>query len=594
MAIKVRKKSDSEDAVQSKVKGTTGNQIIVIDDSDDGSYCDLQSKVKVKKKKQLVKGTGSDRKGAKKKKKKKKVDSELKYKVCVNLPIITECNSDSKLLKETEKISGTLKKKGDRRLSHEREGYYEEDPSEEVSKEQQGGHFLTGKARKRNIPDSHGGDDEFTAKKKRKREKKRKHNPACSSGLHCGDIEDESKKQIPQEMLFSNRKKALTQNAQGDSAVMKKKKVACCLTSMGDQKRSNGISDNGIVADCQLQGGQSCKGRAFGCKQLQEDVVYISEEESKLTKKKKKKNRLKKEKVAFLCSSANNQGNQADVSDENLKKAKSKKKPVVGNGKTGLIPDSKGASKVTKKKKIQVEVVRGHPALLVDDKDGSTNERKSAEKRRKKETKKPKGAQNGTARSDDGRFENGSKRHVKKRKDRDHEGVRDILEEPTLKKARIKAEAKGKEDEIKVVAFKKGNCDEINIDKMRRQALQEEIDRESGKTQAIKEEGDLDGHFGQWSTATFESSERKTKFLRLLGGFKKGSASAPDFLAPAPKLNMALGKSREQNLQRNLQAEFEKAVEWKHRRGLGLGFQPAPQKRVHIDKYASKSIKFEV
>lgn len=87
--------------------------------------------------------------------------------------------------------------------------------------------------------------------------------------------------------------------------------------------------------------------------------------------------------------------------------------------------------------------------------------------------------------------------------------------------------------------------------------------------------------------------ERQTKFLRLLGGFKTSPASAPKSQVKPTRFNMALDQREEENRQRNLQAEFEKAMELKQHRGIGLGFQPAAQKQVSVDKYASKSFKFQ-
>uniref|UniRef100_A0A8C5U7H9 Small acidic protein-like domain-containing protein n=1 Tax=Malurus cyaneus samueli TaxID=2593467 RepID=A0A8C5U7H9_9PASS len=141
-----------------------------------------------------------------------------------------------------------------------------------------------------------------------------------------------------------------------------------------------------------------------------------------------------------------------------------------------------------------------------------------------------------------------------------------------------------------IVQERKGNCDEINIDKVRRQALQEEIDRESGKTKAFSSKV---GQFGQWSTATFKSSEEEMKFFRLMGGFKKGSVPIQNLSATTNKPNMALNKEGEEKLQQALKMEFDKAMDLKQHRGIGLGFQPTANKKVYIDKYTSKSIKFE-
>uniref|UniRef100_A0A8U7PAQ4 Lysine rich nucleolar protein 1 n=1 Tax=Corvus moneduloides TaxID=1196302 RepID=A0A8U7PAQ4_CORMO len=133
-------------------------------------------------------------------------------------------------------------------------------------------------------------------------------------------------------------------------------------------------------------------------------------------------------------------------------------------------------------------------------------------------------------------------------------------------------------------------CDEISIDKVRRQALQEEIDRESGRTKAFSS---AVGQLGQWSTATFRSSEEQMKFFRLMGGFKKGSVPIQNLSATMNKPNMALNKEGEEKLQQALKMEFDKAMDLKQHRGIGLGFQPTANKKVYIDKYTSRSIKLE-
>uniref|UniRef100_A0A8C6XWQ7 Small acidic protein-like domain-containing protein n=1 Tax=Naja naja TaxID=35670 RepID=A0A8C6XWQ7_NAJNA len=127
----------------------------------------------------------------------------------------------------------------------------------------------------------------------------------------------------------------------------------------------------------------------------------------------------------------------------------------------------------------------------------------------------------------------------------------------------------------------------------KRRKREKERERERGR-EGEKERRRERERKGGGDTATFESPEQKTKFHRLMGGFKKGfvpaQSSAP---ANANKPNLALDWPREQELQHNLEAEFKKALEFKHHRGIGLGFQSSAPSGVHIDKYASKSIKFE-
>lgn len=186
----------------------------------------------------------------------------------------------------------------------------------------------------------------------------------------------------------------------------------------------------------------------------------------------------------------------------------------------------------------------------------------------------------------------------KKRKKVPEDSAEESRSNASIRKKRIKIEDRGVNtledvDDVTIVQEKKGNCDEINIDKVRRQALQEEIDRESGKTNFFSPKENMDTKIGQWSTAAFQSSERGMKFLRLMGSFKKGSAPREDPSVTTNKSNMALNREGEEKLHQALKMEFDKAMDLKQHRRIGLGFQPAANKKVYIDKYASRSIKFE-
>ncbi|NWU84497.1 KNOP1 protein, partial [Onychorhynchus coronatus] len=198
-----------------------------------------------------------------------------------------------------------------------------------------------------------------------------------------------------------------------------------------------------------------------------------------------------------------------------------------------------------------------------------------------------------------------SSNHVlcdRKEKKRKKVPPQDLAEQPgskaNTKKTKIMAEDTGNEslehlDGVIIVQEKKGNCDEVNIDKVRRQALQEEIDRESGKTKVFSSKLGQDTKFGQWSTAAFRSSEEEMKFFRLMGGFKKGSVPIQNLSATTNKPNMALNREGQEKLQQALKMEFDKAMDLKQHRGIGLGFQPTANKKGYIDKYTSRSIKFE-
>uniref|UniRef100_A0A8C2U716 Lysine rich nucleolar protein 1 n=1 Tax=Coturnix japonica TaxID=93934 RepID=A0A8C2U716_COTJA len=185
----------------------------------------------------------------------------------------------------------------------------------------------------------------------------------------------------------------------------------------------------------------------------------------------------------------------------------------------------------------------------------------------------------------------------KKRKKVPEDSAEESRSNTSVKKKKIKIEDRGDKmledvDDV-IIQGKKGNCDEMNIDKVRQQALQEETDRESGKMNILSPKENTDTKIGQWSTAAFQTSEQGMKFLRLMGGFKKGSAPVEGLSVTTNKPNMALNREGEEKLQQSLKMEFDKAMDLKQHKRIGLGFHPAANKKVYIDKYASRSIKFE-
>lgn len=98
---------------------------------------------------------------------------------------------------------------------------------------------------------------------------------------------------------------------------------------------------------------------------------------------------------------------------------------------------------------------------------------------------------------------------------------------------------------------------------------------------------------GQWSTAQFDSCEKQQKFLRLMGGFKKGFQPSAGTTARA---NMALGKGGQQQLQQKLLDEFDRARSRRmdsSTRGAGMGFAAPANKKFFIDVNASRSVRFD-
>ncbi|KAG5279073.1 hypothetical protein AALO_G00105790 [Alosa alosa] len=161
-----------------------------------------------------------------------------------------------------------------------------------------------------------------------------------------------------------------------------------------------------------------------------------------------------------------------------------------------------------------------------------------------------------------------------------------ISEESTPAKTVKKEESVEEHQEVTEVVFlseKPGNQDEILINQERRLALQREIDEESQPKST----------FGQWSTATFDSSDQQQKFLRLMGGFKKGNQPAASGVG---RPNMALGKEEQQSLQQKLLGQFERAQNRRMdftSKGAGLGFTAPSNKKFSIDVNASRSVKFD-
>ncbi|NXN16244.1 KNOP1 protein, partial [Indicator maculatus] len=266
------------------------------------------------------------------------------------------------------------------------------------------------------------------------------------------------------------------------------------------------------------------------------------------------------------------------------------------------IKDNKVSKKKKKKMQKEEEETTYSKAYLTNDSAFKSQNPTVLESNKKDKESEMKQAQYVTGDTVDGVLCNSN--HTvcdRKSKKRRKEAPQDCAKEPgsnantkKIKKEDMGNETLGHVDDVTIVQEKKGNCDEVNIDKVRRQALQEEIDRESGKTKAFSPKVERDPILGQWSTATFQSSEKEMKFFRLMGGFKRGSSVPMQNLsATTNKANMALNKEGEEKLQQALKMEFDKAMNLKQHRGVGLGFQPAANKKVHIDKYTTRSIKFE-
>ncbi|NWX95658.1 KNOP1 protein, partial [Nothoprocta ornata] len=380
----------------------------------------------------------------------------------------------------------------------------------------------------------------------------------------------------------------------------KKDKPASSSPVTCPQDNIHGVHDSHIaLSDFKKRKRKNCQEFTFTNKE-EEDNTQSPESFRETMKKKKKKC-----KDASSLIPEDNQVYGARVPDEHLpaqQEVEPGEEELSGKKCRKNIKDSNDETKRKKKKKILKEEEETIDSKFVDDKTSKRDKlmlRESNEKNKESEAKLVKCITGDAVERVLCNYNPLlSDKNTKKRK----KAQKDSAEEPgsksNTKKKKMKRESPENEalvhmDDVTIVQEKKGNCDEINIDKVRRQALQEEIDRESGKTKVFSTKVEPATMFGQWSTAAFQSPDRGMKFLRLMGGFKKGSVPTQGLAATANKPNMALNREGEEKLQQALKMEFDKAMDLKQHRRIGLGFQPAANKKVYIDKYTSRSIKFE-
>ncbi|NWI16736.1 KNOP1 protein, partial [Crypturellus soui] len=340
-------------------------------------------------------------------------------------------------------------------------------------------------------------------------------------------------------------------------------------------------------------------------KNSQEFTFPNKEEEDNTESFRETKKKKKKSKDVSSLIPEGIQDYSARVPDEHLpaqQEVESGEEELSGKKYRKNIKDTNDEMKRKKKKKIQKEEEETTDSIFVDDRASKREKIMLPQSSEKNKDSAAKSARCVTGDAVERVLYNNnpllSDKNTKKRKKVQQDSAEEPGSKPNTKKKKIKRENPENEalehmDDVTIVQEKKGNCDEINIDKVRRQALQEEIDRESGKTKVFSTKVEPDTKFGQWSTAAFQSPDRGMKFLRLMGGFKKGSVPTQDLTATANKPNMALNREGEEKLQQALKMEFDKAMDLKQHRRIGLGFQPAANKKVYIDKYTSRSIKFE-
>uniref|UniRef100_A0A8C4XVD0 Small acidic protein-like domain-containing protein n=1 Tax=Falco tinnunculus TaxID=100819 RepID=A0A8C4XVD0_FALTI len=590
MVIQKKRKEVREEPVQKKKKLKSSRSQIIIQIEKDSQFVikteddQLETKTKVKKKENL-KDECLDQlelKNNKKKGIKKKVSSELAHSESfVNI----ERHLDSEPQEESEEQIKTLKKKKKKVQCHSRLSL-ENNQSSDVKPSR---HHADGTE-----------ENEFTFKKRRKITalyleldgkvtKKKKKEGIFSLSLE--DIQDSEHKQS--EKVCKKQRKYISQQ----TAFMGKPHETDVIQNDGKiyvrrQKRKKGKSNSFLpLADNQDICGvpESLVAlsdfRKRQRKNSQEITLTNSEEEDtaensgSIKETKRTKNRSKC--VSFLTCE-DYQDHSHRVPDEPLQaqqEAESEEKELSGKKSRKNIKGNNEVIKKKKKNQKKEEDTTYPEGSLNNDSASKSQIITLLENNKKKERKKNKEQAECVTGDviDKVLCDSNHMTCDRKRKKRTKEPPQDFTEDPVSKAntKKIRREDMGNKTlvqvddvgDVTIVQEKKGNCDEVSIDK--------------------------DTKFGQWSTAAFRSSEEEKKFFRLMGGFKKGSVPVQNLSAATNKPNMALNREGEEKLQQALKMEFDKAMDLKQHRRIGLGFQPAANKKVYIDKYTSRSIKFE-
>ncbi|KAM6244179.1 lysine-rich nucleolar protein 1 isoform 1-T2 [Spheniscus humboldti] len=617
MIIKKKRKEVHEEPVQKKkkVKSSRSQTIIkiekdvqtVIKTEDDDQ---LETKTKVRKKENLKEDECLDQLELKKKKKKKKrVGSELLKEAHSESFVNVEGHLDSEPQESEEQIK-ILKKKKKKVQCHSSLSLENNQSSDtEFSSHHTDGteenEFAFKKSTK-NTALNLELDGEVTKKKKKK----------GIFSLALEDIQDSEHKQseevcqkphkyISQEKAFTgeNHGKDIVQN-DGESYVRRKKrkkkkdKSDSFLLLADNQDNICGVPDSPIALnDFRKRQRKNCQ--EITLTNREEEDITENSGGIRLTKRKKKRS---KDVSSLTCE--DDQDYSHRVPDKHLpaqQKVESEEEELSGKKCKKNIKDNNEVIK--KKKKIQKEEEATYSKVSLNNDSASESQKITPLESNKNNESKMKRAESVTGDVVDRVLCNsnhmlGDRKRKKRKKVPPQDSAEEQGSKANAKNKKIKREDMGNEalehvDDVTIVQEKKGNCDEVNIDKVRRQALQEEIDRESGKTNVFSPKVERDTKFGQWSTAAFQSSEEEMKFFRLMGGFKKGSVAIGNLSATTNKPNMALNREGEEKLQQALKMEFDKAMDLKRHKGIGLGFQPAANKKVYIDKYTSRSIKFE-
>ncbi|KAM4750167.1 uncharacterized protein knop1, partial [Anableps anableps] len=317
-----------------------------------------------------------------------------------------------------------------------------------------------------------------------------------------------------------------------------------------------------------------------------ENGMKVEKEETEVNEAKLKRKKAKESKTEGY-------GNELEETEIKKKKRMTEDEKVLPKKKDKSINEEI----VTEEDSIEVKIRKKKKSRKAKEEDGKVEAEDMEPKKKKKKKVKENEEDLEDARSWESNVTLAAESQSKKSKKKKN-SVKDDQDSNTEAEARGEKKKKVKEElidpqdfpqgDVVFLSAKTGNTDEASIDQERRKALQMEIEEASQPHKPDKPTA-----LGQWSTAHFDSSQQQQKFLRLMGGFKKGFQPAGSTAGGA---NMALGKDAQQHLQQGLLGEFERAHARRmdfSNRGAGLGFTAPSNKKFSIDINASRSVRFD-
>ncbi|KAK6180483.1 hypothetical protein SNE40_012629 [Patella caerulea] len=279
---------------------------------------------------------------------------------------------------------------------------------------------------------------------------------------------------------------------------------------------------------------------------------------------------VKKKKIKEI----ENEDLTSELDTNDIPKRKKKKRKHVSQEVTSDVETVSPSKKLKKSKGSKDREQNGNAKKSVEKNNCSSDEDKINTKIRKKKSDEKKGC--------DEQLNSGESKKKKKKKKGRPPPSSDEEEEEKL--------------EIEITKSKKKKCKKSKI---REDTIADKTQTESEpkKSENIKDPVKL----GQWSTVSFDDQKRQDKFQRLLGGFKKDSGKPKSGLygglTARVSGNNALDRAGQDELNKNLQAQYDSALSIKlgATKGLGLGFQPPPGagKKFYIDTGKSSSVKFD-